>query len=124
MKVLEFKRVKLSLFFNSFIFILWKEISQIYIFLSFTKTREKYIELWQIICKIVLFGDFDRSWQMQHYELWEWQVNTMIGPWSAINLKGRSRLLKKYRSGQLHPSSKASPYPTCIWGLLQCDFLV
>ena len=49
---------------------------------------------------------------------------TMIGPWSDTNLKGRSRLLKKYRSGQLHPSSKASPYPTCIWGLLQCDFLL
>ena len=31
MKVLEFKRAKLSLFFNSFIFILWKENSKIYI---------------------------------------------------------------------------------------------
>ena len=48
----------------------------------------------------------------------------MIGPRSDTNFKGWSRLLKKYRIGQLHPSSKAFPYPACIWGLLQCDFLL
>ena len=59
MKVLEFKKVKLSLFFNSFIFILWKENSKVYI-LTF-KIKKKYIQLWQIMCKIVWFGDFDKS---------------------------------------------------------------
>ena len=44
MKVLDFKRAKLSLFFNSFIFILWKENSKVYI-LTFKIKKYTYSTL-------------------------------------------------------------------------------